>query len=129
MTSAANAVEKVSYDLLSDGNNIGAAVFQHVPQDTLPPVIIIGDIDVQPLALKDDPDRRINLTILTVTEAEERKSMLDLQDAIETRLDGARISHDGWIIAFTQTDCDAVLTPEGDGYIGTNSFTILALRA
>jgi hypothetical protein len=129
MTSAANAVEKVSYNLLSDGNNIGAAVFQHVPQDTLPPVIIIGDIDVQPLALKDDPDRRISLTILTVTEAEERKSMLDLQDAIESRLDGARISHDGWIIAFTQTGCDAVLTPEGDGYIGTNSFTILALRA
>ena len=101
MTSAANAVEKVSYNLLSDGNNIGAAVFQHVPQDTLPPVIIIGDIDVQTLALKDDPDRRISLTILTVTEAEERKSMLDLQDAIESRLDGARISHDGWIIAFT----------------------------
>lgn len=129
MTSAANAVEKVSYDLLSEGGNIGAAVFQHVPQDTPPPVIIIGDLEVQPLALKDDPDRRVSLTVLTVTEAEERKSMLELQEQIESRMDGARIEHDGWILAFTQSDSSAALTPEGDGYIGTNSFTIMALRA
>ena len=129
MTSAANAVEKVSYDLLSEGEDIGAAVYQHVPQDTPPPVIIIGDLEVQPLALKEDPDRRVSLTVLTITEAEERKSMLELQEQIESRMDGARIEHDGWILAFTQVGSDAVLTPDGDGYVGTNSFTIMALRA
>tara|TARA_R110000868_G_scaffold111222_10_gene300468 strand:+ start:357 stop:746 length:390 start_codon:yes stop_codon:yes gene_type:complete len=129
MISASDAAEKASYALLTDGGDIGAPVFQHVPEDTAPPVIIIGDIEAIPIGGKGDPDRRLTLTIVTVTAAEERKPLLDLMNAIETRLDNARTTESGWELSFTFLGSSAALTPEGDGYVGENRFDILALVA
>ncbi|MDX3908421.1 MAG: DUF3168 domain-containing protein [Sphingobium sp.] len=129
MVSASDAVEKASYATLSAGGDIGAPVFQHVPEDTDPPVIIIGDIEATPIGGKDDPDRRVALTVITVTEAEERKPLLDLMNAVETRLDGARLQENGWKLSFTFVGSSAVLTPEGDGYVGESRFEILAFAA
>lgn len=129
MISANDAVEFAAFTLLSAAPSIGAAVHQHVPEDTPPPVVIIGDMDAQPLATKGDRDRRVTLSVVTVTVAEERKPMLAIQGHIESRLDGAIMDVEGWSLTFSFVGDDAVLTPEGDGYVGNSNFTILALRA
>lgn len=143
MTSATDAIELATYKFLTEGRApfgavTGAQVHQHVPENTAPPVVIIGDMDADPLDAKDDPDRIVTLSIVTVTEAEERKSCLQLMDQAEkilgggkhegAEIDGAQIDIDGWRLAFSFLDGDAVLTPDGDGYVGTSRFTIMALN-
>ncbi|WP_022681158.1 DUF3168 domain-containing protein [Sphingobium bisphenolivorans] len=129
MTSAEDAIEKAAFDLLSAVTGLGAPVYQHVPENTPPPVVIIGDIETVPLGGKDDPDRRATLSVMTVTEAEERKSLLQIKGKAEAALDGVQAEHDGWQLSFSLLGATAVLTAEGDGYVGESRFQILALRA
>lgn len=134
MISASDAVEKATYGLLTGSIGQptpieGAQVFQHVPENTSPPVIIIGDIEEEPLAAKDDEDCRVSLSIVTVTEAEERKPVLLLQEQIKDRLRAARVDVEGWKLAFAFESSTATLTPDGAGYVGDSRFEILALRA
>lgn len=129
MSSAANAIEIATYALLTESGPIGAAVYQHVPEDTPPPVVIIGDIETRPLGTKDEKDRIASLTILTVTEAEERAPALAIMQKIEDRLDGATRTIGGWNLSFSFDGDDTTLTPDGGGYVGTSRFTIMALVA
>jgi hypothetical protein len=129
MTSAEDAIEKVAFDLLSAIADLGAPVYQHVPEDTPPPVVIIGDIEAAPLGGKNDPDRLATLSVMTVTEAEERKSLLQIKGKAEAALDGAQAEHDGWTLSFAFLGATAVLDAEGAGYVGESRFQILALRA
>lgn len=127
MPSALDATEKAAFALLSAGGDIGAPVYQHVPEDSATPVIIIGDLTSAPLDAKDDADRRIAMTIVTVVEGEERKPLLELQDAIEQRIAGIRTVQDGWRLSFTFAGASAVLAPEGDAYVGESRFDVIAL--
>jgi len=133
MTSAGDAVEVGAYQLLTGtagtlGPIVGAPVFQHVPQDTWPPVVIIGDIEAEPFGAKGDPDRRCSLQIVTVTDGEARKPLLDLQAQVEARLEGARLDIDGWRLAFTFEGASATMSGDGDGYVGNSRFEVFALR-
>jgi hypothetical protein len=128
MASAKDAVELAAYQLLTAGAPIGAAVFQDVPQDTAPPVIIVGDMESSGIGGKDDPDRVVSLEVVTVTSGDERKPCLDLQEKIETRLDGAKVAIVGWELTFRFVDDNAALTPDATGYVGLQKFEIMALR-
>src|SRR3546814_17548679 len=87
MPSAMDALELAAYGLLTSGGGItGAVVYQHVPEDEQQNVVIIGDMDSEPLGGKDDDDCRISLTITAVTFGEERKPVLDLLDQVKTRV-------------------------------------------
>lgn len=129
MASAYDAVEKAAYTLLSAGGDIGAPVYQHVPENTDPPVIIIGDMTSVALAPKGDGDERITLTIVAAVNGEERKPLLALLNGIKERLHNARVAvGDDWELAFTWLSGNALITPDGEGYIGDSQFEVLALR-
>lgn len=136
MTSAVSAVEAVAFTALSEGVTL-SPVFQHVPPDTPAPVTIIGDLDAEPFGTKGaDPDRIISLAITCVVEGEQRKPLLDLQEEVETTLDGLTTTYGGWTLQFTFLASDGVLiadpaSEESDGgetYVGNSRFRVLALK-
>jgi len=112
-------------------NTAGLAwqVFQHVPEDTPPPVNIIGDMDGTPMDVKDGTDEQIDLTITTVFQGESRKPVLDEQAKIIAALhDQALTSVAGWTIHPMRDSSGAVLMPDGETYLGTLNLTIFALK-
>ncbi|QUT04841.1 hypothetical protein KFK14_17665 [Sphingobium phenoxybenzoativorans] len=127
-----DALEKVTFELLTGVRGSiaisGASVFENVPEDTLPPVVIIGDMEAVPLGEKGDPDRKIALTILVVTDGEERKPVLGFLQQIESILSDVSEALAPWTLTFTFATSTATLTPEGDGYVGTSIFDIFALK-
>ncbi|AOH85727.1 hypothetical protein AWL63_19045 [Sphingomonas panacis] len=127
MTSATAACEIMAYEQL-DAGIAGASVFQDVPDDAPLPLIIIGDMESTPFASTDDPDRRITLTLVVVTEGDERAPCCDLQDQIETILAGQSFLVDGWNLHVSLESSDAALSDDGSGYVGTTILTILAFR-
>lgn len=125
MTSATAAVETISYEVLHGGVT-GAPVFQDVPDDQPLPVVIIGDILSAPFGRSDDPDRRITLTIIVLTEGDERRPCSDIQDEIEALLAGSSFKRSGWNLHYSVASSAAELAGDGSGYVGTTILTILA---
>lgn len=128
MIGPSGLIEAVAFELLNAGVT-GATVFQDVPEDTPPPVVILGDISAVPFTDDpSDPDRRVTLTITTVTAGEERQPCTDVQDEVETALGAARVERDGWDLAFRSLGSDATLTEDASGYVGTTTFEIIAFK-
>jgi nitrogen fixation protein len=128
MSSASGAIEAVAFELL-DAAVTGATVFQDVPEDTPPPVVILGDMSAVPFTDDPaDPDRRVTLAVTTVTAGEERQPCTDLQDQVETVLGSARVLRDGWDLAFRSLGSDAALIGDASGYFGTTTFEIIAFK-
>ncbi|KQO51407.1 tail completion protein gp17 [Sphingomonas sp. Leaf257] len=125
MTSATAAVEATSYDVLHLGIT-GAPVFQDVPDDQPLPVVIIGEMLSAPYGRANDPDRRITLTIIVLTEGDERRPCSDIQDQIEALLAGKSFKRLGWNFHYSIASSAAELAGDGSGYIGTTILTILA---
>jgi hypothetical protein len=121
------ALEGVTFSHL-DGNIEGATVYQDVPEDTPPPVVILGDMEKTNLGAKGDVDCSIAMTILSVVAAEERRPVLALLDQIETLLDEATLEAEGWTFRFAFETSTAALSGEEGVYVGTALFTVTALR-
>jgi hypothetical protein len=127
MTSATEACDLLAYEQLSE-NIIDAAVYQDVP-DTAPlPMVIIGDMESVPFAGANDPDRRITLTLVVLTEGDERAPCSALQSQIETIMAGQSFLVGNWNLHVSLDSADAALSDDGSGYIGTTMLTILAFR-
>jgi len=128
MSGPSSTIEAVAFELL-DAAVTGATVYQDVPEDTPPPVVILGDMSAEPFTDDPaDPDRRVTLTVTTVTAGEERKPCTDVQDEVETALGSARVTRDGWELAFRSLGSDAALTGDASGYVGTTTFEIIAFK-
>ncbi len=128
MSDAQNATEAAVYAALAAGG-LAYPVFQHVPENTPPPVNIIGDISGEPLSDKGSQDERIDLTITTVVQTEQRKPVLLEQGKIRAALDDVALTGAaGWTIRPQYLSGDAVLLPDGETYLGTMRFTIFALK-
>lgn len=125
-----DAIEAAVFDALTTAA-IGIPIYQHVPQDTPPPVIIIADMDADDsIATKgDDDDEQITLQILTTMQAEERKPVLVAQSKIKKALHEKMLLQPGWEIRPLWQSHDAVLLPDGETYLGTSLFTVMALTA
>jgi hypothetical protein len=128
MSGAGAAVEAATFDRLDQDVSL-ATVFQDVPEDTMPPVVILGDIGAEPFTNDpSDPDRRVTLTITTITAGEERLPCTDIQDEVEASLGGLRVNRDGWALAFRCLGSDAQLIGDASGYVGTTTFEIIAFK-
>jgi hypothetical protein len=136
MTSAASAIEAVAFKRL-DGEVGPATAYQHVPEDTPPPVVIVGDIDLDRMSKGGDPDRLGTLTITSIVPGEARKPLLDIQEKIETRMDGFTGTHDGWSVSFSFQSSDGLLAalPAADdessgaaAYVGNSRFQVMATK-
>lgn len=129
---ADDAVEAAAFAALDAGVTL-APVHQHVPQDTAPPVVIVGDIDDDPtgFASKDDEDgdREISLTIVTVIQGEARKPLTAIQREVRLSLSGLDVVQDGWRLVFRYLGREGQLLEDGTTYVGNSRFSVTALRA
>lgn len=128
MSGPINAAEKAVYDALSAGAPQWT-IYQHVPQDTAPPMHIIGDLVASGALSKDEDDARLNMDILTVFQGEERKPVTDEQERIKTALHEVTLSEGDFEIKCYRTGARAELLEDGETYLGTSTFTVWALSA
>lgn len=127
MSSAKSAVEAAVFEAL---NSIvtGATVYQDAPDNAPLPIVVIGDVRSSRLSGKPtSADRSVTVAIVTLIEAQERAPLLAIMDEIEQALDGASFAPDGWTLAGTFDDDEAVLADDGSTYSGVSTFTFLAL--
>lgn len=126
MKSALSAVEAMAFELLVAGVSL-APVFQDVPDNFQDDVVIVGDLGAEPFTNDpNDPDRRVSLTINTVTIGDERAPCSDIQEQVEATLGAARALRDGWELIFRSLGSEAALAGDGSGYVGTTTFDIIA---
>lgn len=127
MSNAKAVVEAALYDALSQAVT-GAVVYQDAPDNAPLPIVVIGDMKSSRLPGKGaSPDRTVTVSIVTLIEAQERGPLLAIMDQIETALDGESFAPDGWTLAATFDDDEAMLADDGSTYSGISSFTFLAL--
>ncbi len=127
MSKAKAIVEAVAFRELAAAI-AGASVYQDAPSNAEGDLVIIGDLKSVRPALKDaGADRRVEISIVSLAIAEERAPLLALQDQIETILDEQTFELEGWTLAFTFQDDDAVLNEDGASYSGISSFEVLAI--
>lgn len=128
MSSALIVIEEMAFELLTDSVSL-AAVFQDVPDDYRDEVVIIGDLSAEQFTDDPaDPDRRVTLTVNTVTIGDERAPCSEIQDEVEAGLATARAKRDGWELIFRSLGSDATLAGDGSGYVGTTTFEIIAFK-
>lgn len=126
MSDAQNATEAAIFAALSAGG-LAWPVHQHVPEDTPPPLNIIGDMSGAPLGDKDSRDELIELEISTIYQGEARKPVLAEQAKIVAALDEQELTVTGWTIRPLKESASAFLMPDGETYLGTTRFTVFAL--
>lgn len=80
------AVEKAVFDRLTAQVTL-ASVFQNVPDNTAPPVVIVSDVDFENEGDKDDPLLRFSVTLTSIVSGRGRKPLNALQAQVLTALD------------------------------------------
>ena len=124
MTDALNAAEAAIYDALADISGI----FQHPPQDEPLPITVIGDMELAaPIGGPSDPDRKIPLTIVCITEGEERKPCLDRMAMVKDRLLDQSFAADGFTVTAHLLTESATIDESGGGYNGILQYLVFAL--
>lgn len=124
MAGALNAAEIAIYGALSDIDDL----YQHPPQDTPLPLTIIGDMDAAvPVGGPDDADRKIPLTIVCMTEGEERQPCLDRMEAVASRLRGRSFNAAGFTVTAHLQSESASVDESGGGYNGIMTYMVFAL--
>jgi hypothetical protein len=127
MTDLALAVQEGVYGALTAGVTLGQ-VFQHVPENTPPPVVIIGEDDVDPtIGGKGERFERHELTILTVVQGPGKRPLRLLQEQVRAALDNRPITAAGANLSdpvfLSVTD---QLLADGLTYYGEQRFLIFA---
>jgi hypothetical protein len=132
---AEDAIEAVAFAQLNvPAVTALASVYQHVPENTPPPVLIIGDMDSDgSFTSKDGDDELVRLTLVGVISGEERRPLRALKQMVKRTLSGLTTSFGGWTLQFTFTGSDGQFIPSGspddqDSYIENFRFSVLALK-
>jgi len=128
MSRAKAVVEQAAFEALSAAVT-SASVFQDAPADAAGWLVILGELKSFGRGGKGTSgDRRVQISIVTIGEAEERAPLLAIQEQIETALDGlSLVTSDGWTLAFGFEEDDAVLDEDGSTYTGVSLFSVIAL--
>lgn len=121
-----SVAEQAVYTRLAD-NITGATVFQDVPDNFGGDMVVIGEIDGDPLSTKDSTDWTLTLTIISQVTADERAPVIALMDQISELLDRHTFNLDQWKLACSFVTDNAALDESGKEYIGTTRISILAL--
>ena len=124
MTDILTATQNAFYAALNvTGVTSLGTLVQHVPEDSNPPLIIVGDISLEPLGGKDGGLDRAKVEIVTISRAPKRAILFAMQAAVRAALDGMPISATGATFSPpVQTASDGQLIEDGLTYIGTQQF-------
>lgn len=123
MTDFASALETAVYTRLAAQVTL-ATVYQHVPEDTPPPVVIIADFFPEQFGGKGDDSERIEFDIVQVIRGAARKPLHALQSEVKSALhlwkpaDASGIS----IGEVQHLNSTAQLLPDGQNYYGSMRF-------
>lgn len=124
----AQALEQALYDRLTAIVTL-VNVFQHVPDNRPPPVVIIGDMNVEEVAgAKVAPSlERIEFDIISLVHGPSRKPLNALQREVKNALDRWRPAQVGDVVfgEVTFLDGNGLLIPEEVIYYGTQRFACL----
>lgn len=124
----AQALEQALFDRLKAEVTL-ANVFQHVPDKQPPPVVIIGDMNVEEISGSKSGSRldRVEFDIISLIRGPGRKPLNALQRQVRSALDGWRPA-DVTDVAFgtiTFLDGNGLLIPDEVIYYGTQRFACL----
>lgn len=127
MTDYAQAVQQAVYDRLCAQVTL-ARVYQHVPQDTPPPVVFLGDIDFENEGSKAEPLLRFSVQVMAVIAGPGRKPLNALMAEVFAALDEWR-PDDTAAVAFGEVSLGAATVQEIQGehgpiYFGQHSATL-----
>jgi hypothetical protein len=131
MIDAATAVATALYTALNVTavTNL-AAVWQNPPEGTDPPVVVIGNIDLEPIGGKDGGLDKATADILTFIRQPDQTILFALQTAVRTQLDGQTITATGAALSQPlQTSSEVALMEDGETYMGTQRFEIFVQPA
>lgn len=107
-----------------------APLFQHVPDETEPPMVIIGELAAEPIGGKDSQLDRITAEVITIVREPRRAALFALMSAVRTALEGVALAAAGAELSrpvFEGADDD--LAEDGQTYIGTQRFSLIAQPA
>lgn len=103
-----------------------AKVFQHVPENTPPPVIILDDVAIDPEEeMKDSGLWRITASIVSVIIGPSRKPLRALHKQVMNALDEFRPPDvEGWSFGMVKhVSTDVTLLDDGRHYYGAQRFS------
>lgn len=122
-------------DAIFDALNVPAVtdiapVFQHVPEDTQPPVVIIGAMNRTAAGAKDSIMDRITIEIVTLYRAPSRRHVFELMAAVRDALEGKALTAIGATLsAPAEETAEDDLLPDGQTYTGVQRFALFASPA
>lgn len=104
-----------------------APVYQHTPDDTQPPVVIIGDMNAEAVGGKEGGFDRIDFEILTLVRAPGREHLTPLMAAVRAQLDEQALSQADAALSRPrfEGDSDEILE-DGNTYLGVQRFSLFA---
>lgn len=113
---------------LVDGDQL--QLFQHVPQDTQPPLVVISDISSEEVGAKSDPWERHTVEIISEYRGPARKHLYAIMGQIMALVDGAAIAQPPGI-SLTVPEFEGSedgLLEDGQTYQGRQRFVLFAER-
>lgn len=109
----------------------GLGVYQHLPENTQPPYILIGTIEADDFASRDEQASTMRAEVITVWRGNRRRELLWMMWQVRRRLNYQAIAADG--AAFTRPQIEKEIASEAiaDGvtYTGLSTFTFTAQPA
>lgn len=105
-----------------------SGVFQHVPQDTEPPMTIVGDIEATPIGGKGEQVEQISVEVVTIYRGAGRARLLAIMHQQRLALEGQEVAHVGIAFDTPEWTGAGINGPAADGvtYAGIQTFTIIA---
>ena len=128
MTDLTLATQDAVFAALSAGGTSALApVYQHVPENTQPPAVIVGDIEVEAIGGKDGGLDRNVVTIVSFYRGPARKGLYAIMAANRAALDDQPLASAAAILSrpvFLNATDD--LGEDGETYQGVQQFEIIA---
>lgn len=130
MADAIEATTTAIYHALAADGAVSVPVYGTAPSNAAFPNVIVADVDgVASIGRAGDPSKRMLVTVLAQTEAEQKESCERITGECTEALDGVTLtSVAGWRIAVMLEIASVNLADDGLGYVGGAIFSVLAIK-
>ena len=131
MIDAATAVQEALFAALNvTAVTDLAPVWQNPPEGTNPPVVVIGNISLEPVGGKDGDLDRATADVLTFIRQPDQTVLFALQAAVRSQVDGQALTASGALLsAPVMTSSEVEMMDDGETYMGTQRFDIFVQPA
>ena len=107
-----------------------AQVLQHVPENTQPPIVIVGDLDTVNDGGKDDQLEQIRVQMQFVYRGPGRAPLLTMMNRARALIHDQRVTVEGGLLHFKWvTGSASIAAVDGITYAGLSEFDVFAQPA